>query len=74
MSRTFTVCVGFGDCVRSYFTTDRRTARRLARRSGVTFRVDREGPSRSYAGGQTLAQIVAEDVLSERHGDEHFTT
>ena len=44
--------------VTSYFTTDRRRARRFARVSGIRFVTDREGPNRSYAAGATMGQIL----------------
>lgn len=45
----------------SYFTTDRRRARRFARRTGIRFRIDRES-QRAYGGGQTLGGVFADDV------------
>lgn len=44
--------------VTSYFTTDRRRARRFARISGMRFVTVREGPQRSYASSATIGRII----------------
>lgn len=52
--------------VTSYFTSDRRRARRFARVSGMRFVTDREGPQRSYAAGATIGQILIARDLNAR--------
>lgn len=61
MSKPFTSWFERSGQVVSFFTTDRRRARRFSRRTSIRFRVDREPPQRAYAGGMTMAEMVAED-------------